>query len=138
MGERRLLPCRGANGAAFASGHGAPAAAPAEAAGAAAVAAGNGYGALDRATAGEIVLEGEQMTRASDARLTRTRRGRIGFVFQFFNLIPTLSAEENVELAVAPGPRRQGAAQEDDSLRAAGKSCLFQRMELRLTAVRSR
>jgi len=59
-------------------------------------------GALDTPSAGTIALEGADLARASDAALTGIRAKRIGFVFQQFNLIPTLSAAENVALAMAP------------------------------------
>ena len=59
-------------------------------------------GALDTPSAGTIALEGADLARASDATLTGIRAKRIGFVFQQFNLIPTLSAAENVALAMAP------------------------------------
>jgi putative ABC transport system ATP-binding protein len=53
---------------------------------------------LDRPTSGSVVLDGVEITRLNDKKLTLLRRERIGFVFQFFNLLPTLSAEENVLL----------------------------------------
>ena len=59
-------------------------------------------GALDRPSEGSIEFEGRDLTTRSDAELADLRRERIGFVFQQFNLIPTLSAGENVELAMAP------------------------------------
>jgi putative ABC transport system ATP-binding protein len=54
--------------------------------------------ALDRPTSGSVVVDGVELTGLRDSRLTRLRRDRIGFVFQSFNLIPTLSAEENITL----------------------------------------
>jgi putative ABC transport system ATP-binding protein len=59
-------------------------------------------GGLDRPTAGEISLDGTDLARLSEARLTRVRSENIGFVFQSFNLIPTLTAQENVETALVP------------------------------------
>ncbi|WP_328519223.1 ABC transporter ATP-binding protein [Kribbella sp. NBC_00359] len=53
---------------------------------------------LDRATSGEVWLGGERIDRLSETALARMRRQKVGFVFQFFNLMPTLSAVENVEL----------------------------------------
>ncbi|HZY66184.1 MAG: ABC transporter ATP-binding protein [Actinomycetota bacterium] len=55
-------------------------------------------GALDRPSSGEVIVGGVELSALSDRKLTLLRRGRMGFVFQFFNLIPTLSAEENVLL----------------------------------------
>ena len=53
---------------------------------------------LDRATGGKIMLDDIEVTSMSQSRLTKLRRDRIGFIFQSFNLIPTLSAEENITL----------------------------------------
>jgi putative ABC transport system ATP-binding protein len=53
---------------------------------------------LDAPTAGTVQIDGHEITTMGDAALTRLRRDRIGFVFQFFNLLPMLSAEQNVEL----------------------------------------
>jgi putative ABC transport system ATP-binding protein len=58
----------------------------------------NLIGALDRASAGEIEIDGQTLSRLTDDELTRVRRDKIGFVFQFFNLLPTLSCLENVSL----------------------------------------
>ena len=55
-------------------------------------------GAMDFPTAGEIELDGRVTTNLSDAELTRVRREKVGFIFQSFQLIHTLSAVENVEL----------------------------------------
>lgn len=60
----------------------------------------NLIGGLDRPTRGRIVVEGEDITRFDERRLTAYRRHKVGFVFQFFNLIPTLTARENVEFAL--------------------------------------
>ncbi|MEU4877740.1 ABC transporter ATP-binding protein [Streptomyces sp. NPDC021608] len=59
-------------------------------------------GALDRPGEGEIVLDGVDLAKLSEARLTKVRSENIGFVFQSFNLIPTLTAQENVETALVP------------------------------------
>jgi putative ABC transport system ATP-binding protein len=59
-------------------------------------------GALDRPTNGEVVFEGRDLATLKESELTRLRLGTIGFVFQQFNLIPTVSAAENIELALAP------------------------------------
>ena len=58
----------------------------------------NLIGGLDRPTAGDVVVDGAPLARLSDDELTRVRRDKIGFIFQFFNLLPTLSSLENVGL----------------------------------------
>lgn len=55
-------------------------------------------GTLDRPTSGKVIINGQDTTEMSDAELTRIRNNTIGFVFQTFNLIPRLTAMENVEL----------------------------------------
>jgi putative ABC transport system ATP-binding protein len=59
-------------------------------------------GALDKPTSGTIRLDGADLGRMGASALTRVRATQIGFVFQSFNLIPTLTAQENVETALAP------------------------------------
>jgi putative ABC transport system ATP-binding protein len=59
-------------------------------------------GGLDRPSAGTVALDGQDLGRMRESRVTRIRARRIGFVFQAFNLIPTLSAAENVEVALVP------------------------------------
>src|SRR5437867_2734185 len=56
---------------------------------------------LDRPTGGSVVLDGVEITDLSDKKLTMLRRKKIGFVFQFFNLLPMLTAEENVVLPLS-------------------------------------
>src|SRR5713226_114192 len=63
-------------------------------------------GGLDVPTAGEVVIDGTPISRMSDDEVTIFRRRSIGFVFQFFNLMPTLSAEENVALPLLLDGRR--------------------------------
>jgi len=58
----------------------------------------NLIGGLDRPTDGTIAIEGKTLTDLSDDDLTRLRRDKIGFIFQFFNLLPTLNCLENVSL----------------------------------------
>jgi putative ABC transport system ATP-binding protein len=55
-------------------------------------------GGLDRPSRGEIEVDGAALAKLDDDELTRIRRDKIGFIFQFFNLLPTLSALENVSL----------------------------------------
>jgi len=68
----------------------------------------NILGGLDTATAGSVTYHGNDLTRAGDRELTRYRRSHVGFVFQFYNLIPSLTARENVavvtEIAEDPMP----------------------------------
>src|SRR5262252_4347492 len=58
----------------------------------------NLIGGLDRATSGDVVVDGAPYAGLSDDDLTRVRRDKIGFIFQFFNLLPTLTCLENVGL----------------------------------------
>ncbi len=78
-------------------------------------------GALDRPTAGTVEFDGQDLSKMSEARLTRIRAEQIGFVFQSFNLIPTLNAVENVETALVPlkipnAERREKAMRALDSV----------------------
>jgi putative ABC transport system ATP-binding protein len=63
----------------------------------------NLMGALDRPTHGRVLLENHDLSQMSDAERTILRRSRIGFVFQFFNLLPTLTAAENIALPARLG-----------------------------------
>lgn len=72
----------------------------------------NAIGLLDKLTDGRYLLEGADVTHLSDNELARTRREKIGFVFQFFHLVPRLTAAQNVELPlilsdVEPSERRE-------------------------------
>lgn len=58
----------------------------------------NILGGLDLPTQGHVRFKGQDLSRASDSQLTRFRREHVGFVFQFYNLIPSLTARENVAL----------------------------------------
>jgi putative ABC transport system ATP-binding protein len=53
---------------------------------------------LDRPTSGNVIIEGSDITKLNDNELTKIRREHIGFIFQFFNLLPMLTAEENIRL----------------------------------------
>ncbi|HOF29609.1 MAG TPA: ABC transporter ATP-binding protein [Burkholderiaceae bacterium] len=72
----------------------------------------NILGGLDVPTAGHVWYHGEDLTRANDAQLTAFRREHVGFVFQFYNLIPSLTAQENVAIVteIAPNPMLSGEA----------------------------
>ena len=61
---------------------------------------------LDRPTSGTVELDGDDITRLDDAKLTRLRRDKLGFVFQFFNLLPVLTAEENLVLPLSIAGRK--------------------------------
>jgi putative ABC transport system ATP-binding protein len=73
-------------------------------------------GGLDRPTAGRVLVEGQDLSKLSDNQLADVRLRKIGFVFQFFNLMPQLTAEANVELplyiAEVPAKKAQARAQE--------------------------
>lgn len=78
-------------------------------------------GGLDRPTDGSVELDGVDLAKLSEAKLTKVRAENIGFVFQSFNLIPTLTAQENVETALVPlgvkaSERRRRAAEALDSV----------------------
>jgi len=64
---------------------------------------------LDTLTSGEVLIGGTSLAGLGDAELTRLRRERVGFVFQGFNLLPSLSARENVELPLRLAGRRPDA-----------------------------
>jgi putative ABC transport system ATP-binding protein len=64
---------------------------------------------LDHPTSGTVSIDGTEITRLDDRRLTQLRRDKIGFVFQFFNLLPMLSAEENILLPASIAGRRVDA-----------------------------
>ena len=61
---------------------------------------------LDRPTGGTVSLEGTEITTLDDAALTELRRDKFGFIFQFFNLLPVLSAEENIALPLSIAGRK--------------------------------
>lgn len=64
----------------------------------------NTLGGMDSPSEGEIVIDGINIDKFSDKKLTEYRRTDVGFVFQFYNLVPNLTAKENVELAIAVSP----------------------------------
>jgi putative ABC transport system ATP-binding protein len=67
-------------------------------------------GALDQPTSGRVLFMGRDLNRMSDRELSELRRTRIGFIFQFFNLLPTLTAEENVALPLLLSGQRRSRA----------------------------
>ncbi|MEQ9715202.1 MAG: ABC transporter ATP-binding protein [Candidatus Asgardarchaeum sp.] len=76
----------------------------------------NLIGTLDKPTSGRVFIDGQEVTKLPEKELTKLRRKKIGFVFQFFNLIPVLTAFENVELplliAGVPKEEREKRARE--------------------------
>ncbi|MBZ0272649.1 ABC transporter ATP-binding protein [bacterium] len=72
----------------------------------------NLIGALDEPTKGDILIDGRSITKLSDAERTKMRRTKIGFIFQFFNLLPTMSALENVSLPLLLDGAKRGVAYE--------------------------
>jgi putative ABC transport system ATP-binding protein len=75
---------------------------------------------LDKPTSGAVEIEGTRIGTLGDADLTRLRREHVGFVFQFFNLLPMLSAEENVLLPLSLAGRKPESAFFEDLLRRIG------------------
>jgi putative ABC transport system ATP-binding protein len=75
---------------------------------------------LDRPTSGEVTVAGEDITRMNDTDLTKLRRTHIGFVFQFFNLLPMLTAEENVLLPLSIAGVKPDRAWVDDLMHKTG------------------
>ena len=69
-------------------------------------------GALDRPTSGRVEFEGKDLARMGDGELAALRRDTLGFIFQQFNLIPTLTAEQNVAIALAPVRMKAAARRE--------------------------
>jgi len=87
----------------------------------------NLLGALDRPSSGQLRLDGRDLGRMREAQLTRLRASAVGFIFQTFNLVPTLSAAENVEAALIPlrfgsAERRRRVAAALDSVGLADRS----------------
>ena len=77
----------------------------------------NIIGGIDRPTSGSIVFEDSDISEASDKQLTAYRRNTVGFVFQFYNLIPSLTARENIALAAEMS---KDSIPPDDLLKAVG------------------
>src|SRR5436190_99177 len=77
---------------------------------------------LDRPTTGEVEIAGTKLSRLNDTELTKLRRKHIGFVFQFFNLLPMLNAEENIVLPLSIAGEKPNKAWVDDLLQQVGLS----------------
>jgi putative ABC transport system ATP-binding protein len=87
----------------------------------------NLLGGLDRPSSGQVRLDGRDLGRMREGQLTRLRASAVGFIFQTFNLVPTLSAAENVEAALIPlrfgsAERRRRVAAALDSVGLADRS----------------
>jgi putative ABC transport system ATP-binding protein len=87
-------------------------------------------GGLDQPSAGRIVVDGHDLAELSDEELTSFRRHEVGFVFQFFNLLPTLSAWENVAVPRLLDGRRLGRSR-DEAARLLDQVGLGERIEHR-------
>ena len=75
---------------------------------------------LDKPTAGAVLLDGQKITDLDDGELTKLRREKLGFVFQFFNLLPVLSAEENLVLPLSIAGRKPDVQWLDQLIRTVG------------------
>jgi putative ABC transport system ATP-binding protein len=75
---------------------------------------------LDRPTAGEVWIHGTEISRLGDTALTKLRREHVGFVFQFFNLLPMLTARENIVLPLSIAGSKPDAAWLDELVRTVG------------------
>ncbi|MET9224035.1 ABC transporter ATP-binding protein [Streptomyces sp. NPDC003300] len=84
-------------------------------------------GGLDRPTSGAVELDGVDLAKLGEAKLTKVRSENIGFIFQSFNLIPTLTAQENVETALVPMGVK-GAARRERAARALESVSLGERL----------
>ncbi|MGN0476387.1 MAG: ABC transporter ATP-binding protein [Ruminococcus sp.] len=79
----------------------------------------NILGGMDSSSQGQVIVDGENISQFSDKRLVEYRRHSIGFVFQFYNLIPNLTARENVEMATQICKNPMNA---DEALKSVGLS----------------
>jgi putative ABC transport system ATP-binding protein len=77
---------------------------------------------LDKPTSGEVEIAGTEISKLSDSELTKLRRKHIGFIFQFFNLLPMLTAEENVVLPLSLAGEKPDKAWVDDLMQKIGLS----------------
>src|SRR4051795_1288062 len=75
---------------------------------------------LDRPTSGTVVIDAQDITKMDDGELTRLRRDRVGFIFQFFNLVPVLNAQENMLLPLSIAGRKPKRAWTDELMQTVG------------------
>ncbi len=85
----------------------------------------NILGGMDTATSGEVIVDGKNIGNYTTKELTKYRRYDIGFIFQFYNLVPNLTALENVELAAQICPASLDAAQTLDKVGLSGRKNNF-------------
>jgi putative ABC transport system ATP-binding protein len=90
-------------------------------------------GAMDFPTAGEVLIDGRDTSSLSEAELTGLRRRRVGFVFQFFQLLPTLTVLENVELPLLLARAPQASETALDRLRWVGLEDTARRLPFQLS-----
>jgi putative ABC transport system ATP-binding protein len=77
---------------------------------------------LDRPTTGEVFIDGTDISRLNDTELTKLRRRHVGFIFQFFNLLPMLTAEENILLPLSIAGTKQDKQWNDELIGKVGLS----------------
>jgi len=96
----------------------------------------NLLGGLDRPTTGRVVLDGLDLSKLNEREMVRVRREKVGFVFQAFNLIPTLTAIENIEAALAPTgmPRHERLQRSREWLEAVGLGKRIHHLPIELSA----
>jgi len=75
---------------------------------------------LDRPTSGTVLIDGQDITKLDDRALTQLRRDRVGFIFQFFNLLPVLNAEENLVLPLSIAGRKPERAWVEELMQTVG------------------
>ena len=90
-------------------------------------------GVVDTPTSGEVMLAGEATAGLADLEMTRIRRERVGFVFQFFHLFPTLTAIENVEIPLQIAGRRKTRDRAAEMLEVVGIADLAHRLPHQLS-----
>jgi ABC-type lipoprotein export system ATPase subunit len=91
---------------------------------------------IDRPSSGRILFDGQEIRQMSEDKLARWRGGHVGIIFQFFQLLPTLTAQENVLLALELGgqiPRRQWRERSTECLKLVGLESLAKRLPSELS-----
>ena len=109
----------------------------------------NILGGMDSATDGSVLIDGQDIARSSESQLVEYRRAAVGFVFQFYNLVPNLTALENVELASQicasttsppsfPAASSSALPSPEHSRKTPSSSCATSPQELSITAPANR